>query len=1015
MAIKEQRLSTASFKSRLLSEKLTLRKASSDSSKLNQSLGRAAVDLNPHQIEASIFAFKSPLSRGAILADEVGLGKTIEAGLIINQLWCEGKRKILILCPASIRKQWESELLAHFDLPSRIIDGQTFNVLASAGRKNPLNEDGIFIASLDFGYRKAVEIKSTYWDLVVIDEAHRLRNAWRAENKVARRIREAVSGPNIKGKVLLTATPLQNNLMELFGLVSFIDEQALGTNYSFKRKFISPDEQELVYNLEELRDRLIGRINPKTGHVTGGIITRSLRRQVREYVPYTARTGITVDFEPNDDEWQLYEFVSDYLARDDILAVETKQRALMILIYRKILASSSFAIAATLKSLIAQLERKLSLIRAGQRLKQTITIPEDIKQDIDDAYIEEIEEVEDTEEIEDSQDIEQQETSRLGENKTIQEEITEKALMAEIAELERYYNLAIKISKNAKGEALVRALNSIFAEAEKKDWPQKVVIFTESRRTQNYLYDLLSANGYEGQIVLFNGSNDNKEASRAYSEWAREFPELAKSGNRSTNIRQALVHDFQTNKKVFIATEAGAEGLNLQFCNIVVNYDLPWNPQRIEQRIGRCHRYGQRFDVLVVNFVNRKNAADERLYDLLSKKLKLFDGLFGSSDEILGALGSGIDFEKRILEIYQTCREPEDIQRAFDELQKELEAQINDRLLQTRQLVMEHYDDEVRNKLKLRDEQLRVELSEIDKALKTIVLETLDDHLEKTDDENVYLVKALPFDQQIRTGDSIVGKKVSFRPLEQSERDQGIVRLHLYHPLVEDIIKSIKKDKISKVYSLTFEYTSGGHRISMLNDFCGCSGYLFVYKITFNGIETIEYLLPVAVVGFGSQWLPLTAEQAEKLLTVTLTENGFVSTVERQAFEVLQNTYRQEKETLSNQLKIINEEYYDQERERLDLYTEESLMELEDKVDRKKREWNEAKRKLSRANTHEERMQLRDTVYKLEKEYRKLLSKRDQENLRSFEEKDKKLKELENKLKFNLEEELILKAAFRIL
>jgi ERCC4-related helicase len=988
------------FRLRYLAENLTLKRASSDNAKLNQSIGRATVDLNPHQIEASIFAFKSPLARGAILADEVGLGKTIEAGMIINQLWTEGKRKILILCPASIRKQWEEELFNHFSLPATVLDGQIFNTLVSSGRKNPLADEGIIIASLDFGYRKATEIKTTLWDLVIIDEAHRLRNVWKADNKVARRIKEAISGANVKGKVLLTATPLQNNLMELFGLVSFIDEQALGTNYSFKKKFVSPDEQELIVNLEDLRERLIGRINPKTGNVTGGIIIRSLRRQVREYIPYTQRTGMMVDFEPNDDEWELYNFVSDYLTRDDILAVETKQRALMILIYRKILASSSFAIAGTLKSLILQLERKLKLVRARQEQAQIEQIPEDVREDIDSAYVEEMEEEE--ERLEDEVDTER-------------EDITDEALIAEISELEKYYDLAIRISKNAKGEALVKALNNIFAEAGKKNWPKKVVIFTESRRTQNYLYDLLSRNGYEGKIVLFNGSNDHIDATKAYADWCREFPAMARTGNRSTNIRQALIHDFRKNKEVFIATEAGAEGVNLQFCNVVVNYDLPWNPQRIEQRIGRCHRYGQKYDVVVVNFVNRKNAADERLYDILSKKLRLFDGLFGSSDEILGVLGSGIDFEKRILEIYQTCREPDAIQLAFDVLQKDLEAQINDRFIQTRHLVMEHYDDDVRNKLRLRNEQLNTQLSEIDEGIKEIVIKYLSDHLESTEDDNIFLVKSLPGELLLKMPEDLVGQTISFRPVTNEERDQGAIRLHLYHPLVNELINEIKSEESDGPLNVTFEYTKGKHRISLLNDFVGQEGYLFLYKIVFQGIEAMEYLLPIAIIKFGDEWATLTEEQTEKLLTITLSEDVISKDhLSPDIEQSISDSYETQKESLTNYLRIINEEYYDQERERIDLYTEESLMELEDQVDKKKREWNEEKRKLSRATNHEERMSLRDRVYKVEREYRRLLSRRDQENLKSFEEKDKQLKALEGRLKFKLEDVLILKAKFLI-
>lgn len=154
-------------------------------------------------------------------------------------------------------------------------------------------------------------------------------------------------------------------------------------------------------------------------------------------------------------------------------------------------------------------------------------------------------------------------------------------------------------------------------------------------------------------------------------------------------MRSALVDYFREEGRIMIATEAGAEGINLQFCSLVVNYDLPWNPQRIEQRIGRCHRYGQKHDVVVVNFLNRKNAADKRVYELLSEKFKLFEGVFGASDEVLGAIESGVDFEKRINAIYQRCRKTEDIKIAFDELQLELSWEINEAMTVTRKKLLE--------------------------------------------------------------------------------------------------------------------------------------------------------------------------------------------------------------------------------------------------------------------------------------------------------------------------------------
>ncbi|MCL4208004.1 MAG: DEAD/DEAH box helicase family protein, partial [Pirellulaceae bacterium] len=213
------------YHSKYLAFELTKKVGADQADKLALSLSNATVDLNPHQIDAALFAFRSPLSRGAILADEVGLGKTIEAGIIISQLWAEKKRRILVLVPASLRKQWGTELSEKFFLPSLIMESKSFRELSrkTATPFQPSNQ--IVICSHQFARTKAAEITGVPWDLVVIDEAHRLRNVYKKDNKIARAIRDAIQG---RPKVLLTATPLQNSLMELYGLVTFVDEHVFG-------------------------------------------------------------------------------------------------------------------------------------------------------------------------------------------------------------------------------------------------------------------------------------------------------------------------------------------------------------------------------------------------------------------------------------------------------------------------------------------------------------------------------------------------------------------------------------------------------------------------------------------------------------------------------------------------------------------------------------------------------------------------------------------------------------------
>src|SRR3989344_515050 len=330
-----------------LAHKLTEKRPVSDPEKLNNSIRSANIDLNPHQVDAAIFAFKSPLSRGAILADEVGLGKTIEAGLIIDQLYTEGRQNILILVPASLRTQWQDELFNRFSLPSEIIDGSILKKKQKEQMaENPLKDGGIFIASHNFAYRYDYICANIVWDLVVIDEAHRMRNVWRKTNKTAKKIREVIKN---RPKVLLTATPLQNNLMELYGLTSFLDENYLGTEFSFKTLFVNPvRRQNETQRLVQLKERLMGKIDKDNGLTSGGILTRTLRKQVSALVYFTNRFSITEDFAPNDDEIELYNSVSEYLRRPFLASTKATQRNMMELVYRKILASSSFAIAGTL-------------------------------------------------------------------------------------------------------------------------------------------------------------------------------------------------------------------------------------------------------------------------------------------------------------------------------------------------------------------------------------------------------------------------------------------------------------------------------------------------------------------------------------------------------------------------------------------------------------------------------------------------------------------------------------------
>ena len=250
-------------------------------------------------------------------------------------------------------------------------------------------------------------------------------------------------------------------------------------------------------------------------------------------------------------------------------------------------------------------------------------------------------------------------------------------IQAELKIVRHILEMARAIKTNAKIAALREALKSAFDHQISEGLNQKAVVFTESKRTQKYIAAELRRSGYsEEDILLFNGDFDDAMTKEIFRTW--KVKNFGKTNyGRSVEYKHAIVDYFKSHAKILIVTDAGSEGLNLQFCNTIINYDLPWNPQKIEQRIGRCHRYGQTHDVVAINLLNTDNEADRRVYDILSKKFELFEGVFGASDVALGALESGVSFEKRILDIYQNCKNITAVRKAFAALNRQLDAKVS--------------------------------------------------------------------------------------------------------------------------------------------------------------------------------------------------------------------------------------------------------------------------------------------------------------------------------------------------
>lgn len=942
------------FHAKYFAYELTKRSSSDSLQKLASTLLDAQVDLNPHQVDAALFAFQSPLSKGAILADEVGLGKTIEAGLVIAQKWAERKRKILIITPANLRKQWSQELADKFFLPTAILESKSFNDVIKQGNLNPFDLPEIILCSYQFARTKESHLRQIKWDLVVIDEAHRLRNVYKANNKIARSIKSSLEEAP---KILLTATPLQNSLMELYGLVSIIDDYTFGDQRSFRAQYSRVDDETLFSELKE-------RLKP--------VCKRTLRRQVLEYINYTNRIALVEEFYPTEEEQRLYELVSEYLQSENLYALPASQRKLMTLILRRLLASSTYAISGTLEGLAAKLEGLI---------KKEVESPE-FESSVQEEY-ETYEELKDEWE----EDVTEEESDKYSPADIIN-------IKREIASLKEFERLAKSIQKNSKGEMLFTALQKGFNELTRLGAVRKAIIFTESKRTQEYLRELLEKRDFADKIVLFNGTNNDSKSREIYKAWSSKYENTDRvTGSRSADMRAALVDYFRESATIMIATEAAAEGINLQFCSLIVNYDLPWNPQRIEQRIGRCHRYGQKFDVVVVNFLNKANAADQRVYELLRDKFKIFDGVFGASDEVLGSIESGIDFEKRIATIYQECRKPEQIEEAFNQLQLELESSISDELKRTRQQLLENFDEEVHEKLKIKSEESRQYLTKYENWLWEITKFKLHDDADFASDQHSFLLKNNPFSaEKIHPGPYRIGKNIE---------DANVYRIN--HPLAQNIINKCKNDILEPAH-LIFNYSKSEKKISILQELVGQTGWLYIKCVSITTFETEDHLILSAVTHDG---IVLESDQCNRLFSLPAEIKQSQIAIEQQFESVLNDDLKKQLSSILDDVGQRNSKFFDIELDKLDKWGEDrrnslkvTLKELDDQIKEKKKEGRLAPNLPEKLKFEKERKQLEAERDKAWHEYdgaAKAIEKS----------KDELIDQIESRLKQQLSEEIL--------
>jgi len=906
------------FHAKYYAHELTLQHASNGVDRLSQSLFDASVDLNPHQIEAALFALRNPLNKGVILADEVGLGKTIEAALVLSQCWAERKRHLLIVCPASLRRQWASELQEKFNLPSQILDAPSVRKFRKNGVFSPLSMKKVIIMSYHYAARLEEELLTVPWDLVVIDEAHKLRNAHRPKNKMGQALKRALSG---RQKLLLTATPLQNSLIELYGLSTVIDEHLFGDDKAFRKQYMSSES-----DLPELRERL------------DSFVHRTLRKHVLEYIPYTKRKTITQPFNPTDEEQDLYNAISAFLQKDESYALPKKNRHLISLILRKLLASSSHAVVHTL-----------------QVIKQRIELLRDEKITHDD-FIEKLIEDDDL----DDEYLDSDEFSFLEEDNNEATKDVEK-INCEITEISLLIEKANNIKQDSKAKALLQALEVGFNRMAEMGAPKKVVLFTESRRTQEYLENFLSVHGFANKLVTFSGTNNTAQAQAIYQSWKEKYKGSDHiTGSAQIDKRSALIDFFKSDAEIMIATEAAAEGINLQFCSLMINYDLPWNPQRVEQRIGRCHRYGQKHDVVVINFLNKRNEADKRVLELLTDKFNLFDGVFGASDEVLGRIESGLDFEKRILAIYDTCRLPDEISSAFSQLQSELEGNINEKMAKTQQLLIENFDEDVHDLLKSQLDQAEKRLDKIARWFWLLSKFQLSAYADFND-------KAYSFELH-KPPECHESPPLGRYELIQKGKDSTI-HAHTYrmnHPLGEFVIDTAKAIQVPHG-DVVFDYSNHPTKISAVEQLQKKSGWLTLSKLMIDSFQREEHLIFTALDDDG---VVLDQEVCEKLFSC------FGHTCEPECHEVdgfaqLEASKQRQIEAKISEVLEANNTHFQAERDRLERWADDKIAGAEQALLDTKAKIRTLKRESRQAQTLDEQKEIQENIKLEERKQRR--------------------------------------------
>ncbi len=916
---------TAHVVQRLLDAEDLVRRRRADEYRRHVASQRSArIDPNPHQIDAVIFALTRIPDGGCILADEVGLGKTIEAGLVVAQLLAEGARRVLVVTPKALLGQWKQELFSLFSLETREITRDNIDFTG----------DGVFLATRDLIGSEtgsaALEAGERF-DLCIIDEAHEVfagiyrrydkSGSIREDSPFARMAARLSAALRATGTpvLLLTATPIQNSLLELWGLIQYVDATGtlLGDLSTFRQIFCPSDDRILEEGQEhELQRRL------------NTVMQRTLRRQAQEFMhePFMGRQARLFEYAMSPEERELYDDVTNYLLESGIYAFSGKSRQLLLLVFHRRMASSHPALSKSLQKVAERLRK----MRDGRA----------IDDEADGNAV--------------LGDLEDEDTAAQPEAST--EHHNAGAIAAELARVESFISRCEALPTDSKARAMLQAVRLVLEQATLGKSSGKVVIFTESLTTQDYLRKLLIESGVvdDSAVTLFRGTNDSPAAARALDQWLEDVGRKLPPDQRPSEdvaMRLALVDEFLKRSKILISTEAGAKGLNLQFCNTVINYDLPWNPQRIEQRIGRCHRYGQQRDVTVINFIAKDNEAQRLTFLILSEKLELFGTVLGATDEVLhrpGQIGPealvsavGGDFETQLRRIYDRARTIAEVEKELRELRDSMEIKRREfeaAQKRTEDVIQRRFDTRVQQSFRRIQQQLPAELAEFDQHVERVVVAYLE-------------ASAIPFTIERRDGTAILSIEPSSR-LPEALREgtacligsllpnSPLFPLHLGHPLVAAALSETRAAAQARAFSLSIRGSAPD-----LAAYRNRRGRVRIARVHYRGFESTDRLVPVIVLDGDDG--PLSDDVAARLLRQVITDRPPSSTRSQVSDESLEDA-------LESLLFQQTGEAGTQEHERFEQTIEQVERFLGDRILLLERQRDAALAKLSKAETARE-------------------------------------------------------------